>query len=271
MVVLGGMTGISVGALFMGGFLPAVVFSLCIMALIYFQAVKAGLPVEEKTPLRESLNAVAGAIIPLMLPVIILGGIIFGAATPTEISVVAVLYAFIIGVFLYKEIKWGDIVPILLRTVIMTGSVMFLCGTASTLSWVLSANQVPQRIGELLIQFSGSPLVFLLLCNLCFILMGCILEGMPAMLILMPIFLPLCAQFGVSQLHFGILCIASLGIGLFLPPIGMGIYIACAFAEIDIGKAIVPFMPYLLCLVIGLIIITAVPWITLALPNMFFK
>jgi C4-dicarboxylate transporter DctM subunit len=185
--------------------------------------------------------------------------------------VIAVLYAFIIGKFLYKEIKWNDIVPIFTRTVIMTGSVMFLCGTASILSWILSINQIPQKIGELIIQFSSSPLVFLLLCNLAFILIGCILEGLPAMLILVPIFLPLTAQFGVSQLHFGILAIASLGIGLFLPPLGMGIYIACAFAKLDIGKSIVPFMPYLLCLLVGLFIITAFPWFTLVLPGIFFK
>ena len=271
MVVLGGMTGISVGALFMGGFLPAVVMSLCIMALIYFQAVRTGLPVEKRATLIEGVKATGGALVPLMLPVIILGGIIAGAATPTEISVVAVLYAFILGKFLYKEIQWSDIVPIFTRSVIMTGSVMFLCGTASILSWILSINQIPQAIGNLIIHFSNSPLVFLLLCNLAFILIGCILEGLPAMLILVPIFLPLTAQFGVSQLHFGILAIASLGIGLFLPPLGMGIYIACAFAKLDIGKSIVPFMPYLVCLLIGLLIITAFPWFTLVLPGIFFK
>lgn len=271
MVVLGGITGISVGALFMGGFLPAVVLSLCIMALIYYKAVRAGIPVDKKATFKEAVTATGGAIIPLMLPVIILGGIIGGAATPTEISVIAVLYAFIIGKFLYREIAWSDLVPILTRSVIMTGSVMFLVGTASILSWILSINQIPQKIGELIVHFSSSPLVFLLLCNLCFILIGCVLEGLPAMLILIPIFLPLTAQFGVSQLHFGILSIASLGIGLFLPPLGMGIYIACAFAKLDIGKAIVPFMPYLACLLIGLLIITAFPWFTLVLPNLFFK
>jgi tripartite ATP-independent transporter DctM subunit len=271
MVVLGGMTGISVGALFMGGFLPAVILSLCIMALIYYQAVRTGLPVEERATLKEAAKATGGALIPLLLPVIILGGIIGGAATPTEISVIAVLYAFILGKFLYREIKWSDIVPILMRSAIMTGSVMFLVGTASILSWILSINQIPQMIGQLIIHLSSSPLVFLLLCNMAFILIGCILEGLPAMLILVPIFLPLTAQFGVSQLHFGILVIASLGIGLFLPPLGMGIYIACAFAKLDIGKSIVPFMPYLVCLLVGLFIITAFPWFTLVLPGIFFK
>ena len=271
MVVLGGMTGISVGALFMGGFLPAVVMSVCIMALVYFQAFKANLPVGSRASLREAGSAVLGAIVPLMLPVIILGGIIGGAATPTEISVVAVLYAFLIGVFLYKEIKMRDIIPILTRTAILTGSVMFLCGTASTLSWILSVNQIPQLIGGLVTSLSSSPFVFLLLCNLAFVLLGAVLEGLPAMLILIPIFLPFSTTFGVNPIHFGILAIASLGIGLFLPPIGMGIYIACAFAEIDIGKAIVPFVPYLICLFIGLLIITAVPWFTLVLPSIFFK
>jgi tripartite ATP-independent transporter DctM subunit len=271
MVVLGGMTGISVGALFMGGFLPAIVISLCIMALIYYQAVRANIPVEEKATFKEVVTATGGAIVPLMLPVIILGGIIGGAATPTEISVIAVLYAFILGKFGYGEIKWSDLVPILLRSSIMTGSVMFLVGTSSILSWILSIGQIPQMVGQLIIHLSSSPLVFLLLCNLTFIIIGCILEGLPAMLILVPIFLPLTAQFGVSQLHFGILVIASLGIGLFLPPLGMGMYIACAFAKLDIGKSIVPFMPYLVCLLVGLFIITAFPWFTLVLPGMFFQ
>jgi len=219
----------------------------------------------------ESVKAIVGAIVPLMLPVIILGGIIVGAATPTEISVVAVLYAFIVGKFLYKEIRWRDIIPILTRSGIMTGSVGFLLGTASILSWILSINQIPQKTGELITHFSNSPLVFLLLSNLAFILVGCILEGLPALLILVPIFLPLTEKFGVSQLHFGILTIACQGIGLFLPPIGIGIYVACAFAKLDIGKSIVPFMPYLFCLIIGLFIITAFPWFTLVLPSIFFK
>ncbi len=270
MVVLGGMTGISVGALFMGGFLPAIVISLCIMALIYYQAVRQGLPVDEKATFKQVVKATGGAIVPLMLPVIILGGIIAGAATPTEISVIAVLYAFILGKFVYREIQWSDMIPILLRSSIMTGSVMFLVGTASILSWILSIAQVPQMVGQTIVHLSSSPLIFLVLCNLTFILIGCILEGLPAMLILVPIFLPLCAQFGVSQLHFGILVIASLGIGLFLPPLGMGMYIACAFAKLDIGKSIVPFMPYLVCLLVGLFIITAFPWFTLVLPAMFF-
>jgi tripartite ATP-independent transporter DctM subunit len=271
MVVLGGMTGISVGALFMGGFIPAVVMSLCIMVLIYIQAVRVGFPVDTRVSLKESAKAIGGAVVPLMLPVIILGGIISGAATPTEISVVAVMYAFIVGKFLYKEIQWIDIIPILTRSVIITGSVMFLVGTTSILSWILSINQIPQTIGILITHISNSPLVFLLLCNLAFILIGCVLEGLPALLILVPIFLPLTTQFGVSQLHFGILLTASMGIGLFLPPLGMGIYIACAFAQVDIGKSIGPFIPYLVCLLIGLLIITVFPWFTLVLPNIFFK
>ena len=271
MVVLGGMTGISVGALFMGGFIPAIVLSVCIMILVYIQARKANLPTGTRPSAKEAVMAILGAIVPLMLPVIILGGIIGGAATPTEISVVAVLYALIIGVFLYKEIKAKDIIPILTRTAVFTGSVMFLVGTASTLSWILSINQIPQAIGNLVTGLSSSPFVFLLLCNLSFVVLGAVLEGLPAMLILVPIFLPFTTQFGVNPLHFGILVVASLGIGLFLPPIGMGIYIACAFAEIDIGKAIVPFYPYLICLLVGLVIITAVPWFTLVLPSIFFK
>ena len=270
-VVLGGMTGMSVGALFAGGFLPAIVLALCIMVLIYIQAVRSNIAVEKRLSFKESMRAVVGAIIPLLCPVIIFAGILSGAATPTEISVIAVLYAFIVGVFIYREIAWNQIIPILLRTAVTTGAVMLLVGIASALSWILSTNQVPQLVGTTVTKISKSPLVFLFLSNFCFIILGAVLEGLPAMLILIPIFLPFTAQFGIDPLHFGILTIASLGIGLFLPPIGMGMFIACTFAEIDIGKVFRSFAPFLGVLLLGLFIITYIPWFTLVLPRIFFK
>ncbi len=269
-VVLGGMTGMSVGALFVGGFIPAIVMALCIMVLIYMQALRSDTAIEKRLSFKESMRAVIGAIVPLMCPVIIFAGILSGAATPTEIAVIAVLYAFIVGVFIYREIKWNQIIPILLRTAVTTGAVMLLVGIASVLSWIFSANQVPQIVGTAVTKISRSPLVFLLLSNLCFIILGAVLEGVPAMLILIPIFLPFTAQFGIDPLHFGILVIACLGIGIFLPPIGMGMFIACTFAEIDVGKMFRSFAPYLVVLLIGLFIVTYVPWFTLVLVKIFF-
>jgi C4-dicarboxylate transporter DctM subunit len=269
-VVLGGITGMSVGALFVGGFLPAIVIALCIMALIYIQAVRSKIPLEKRLPFKDSMKAVVGAIIPLLCPVIIFAGILTGAATPTEIAVIAVLYAFIVGVFVYKEIKWNQIIPILRGTAVTTGSVMLLVGVASALSWILSTNQVPNIVGTAITKISDSPLIFLLLSNLCFILLGAVLEGVPAMLILVPIFLPFVDKLGINQIHFGILCIACLGIGIFLPPIGMGMFIACNFAQIDVGKMFRSFAPYVLVFLIGLFIITYFPWFTTVLVKIFF-
>ena len=269
-VVLGGITGMSVGALFVGGFIPAMVLMACIMVLIYIQAIRSKIPAEKRLPFKEAMKAVVGAIIPLLCPVIIFAGILTGAATPTEIAVIAVLYAFIVGVFVYKEIKWSQIIPILRGTAVTTGSVMLLVGIASALSWILSTNQVPNIVGTAITKISSSPLVFLLLCNLCFIVLGAVLEGVPAMLILVPIFLPYVDKLGINQIHFGILCIACLGIGIFLPPIGMGMFIACNFAQIDVGKMFRSFAPYLVVFLIGLFIITSVPWFTLVLVKIFF-
>ncbi len=269
-VVLGGITGMSVGALFVGGFIPAMVLMGCIMILIFIQAVRSKIPLEKRLSFKESMSAVVGAIIPLLCPVIIFAGILTGAATPTEIAVIAVLYAFIVGVFVYKEIAWNQIIPILTRTAVTTGAVMLLVGIASALSWILSTNQVPNMVGTAITKISNSPLVFLLLCNLCFIVLGAVLEGVPAMLILVPIFLPYVVKLGINQIHFGILCIACLGIGIFLPPIGMGMFIACNFAGIDVGKMFRNFAPYLLVLLIGLFIITYFPWFTTVLVNIFF-
>jgi len=269
-VVLGGITGMSVGALFVGGFIPAMVLMACIMILIFIQSVRSKIPLEKRLPFKDSMRAVVGAIIPLLCPVIIFAGILTGAATPTEIAVIAVLYAFIVGVFVYKEIKWNQIIPILKGTAVTTGSVMLLVGVASALSWILSTNQVPNIVGTAITKISSSPLVFLLLCNLCFIILGAVLEGVPAMLILVPIFLPFVDKLGINQIHFGILCIACLGIGIFLPPIGMGMFIACNFAQIDVGKMFRSFAPYVLVFLIGLVIITCVPWFTLVLVKIFF-
>jgi C4-dicarboxylate transporter DctM subunit len=147
---------------------------------------------------------------------------------------------------------------------------MLLVGVASALSWILSTNQVPNIVGTAITKISDSPLIFLLLSNLCFILLGAVLEGVPAMLILVPIFLPFVDKLGINQIHFGILCIACLGIGIFLPPIGMGMFIACNFAQIDVGKMFRSFAPYVLVFLIGLFIITCVPWFTLVLVKIFF-
>ena len=269
-VVLGGITGMSVGALFVGGFIPAIVIAVFIMALIYIQAVRSKIPLEKRLSFKESMRAVVGAILPLLCPVIIFAGILTGAATCTEIAVIAVLYAFIVGVFVYKEIAWNQIIPILTRTAVTTGSVMLLVGIASALSWILSTNQVPNMVGTAITKISDSPLVFLLLCNLCFIVLGAVLEGVPAMLILVPIFLPFAQKLGINQIHFGILCIACLGIGVFLPPIGMGMFIACNFAEIDVGKMFRSFAPYVVVFLVGLFVITYFPWFTTVLVNIFF-
>jgi tripartite ATP-independent transporter DctM subunit len=270
MVVLGGMTGLSIGVLFMAGFIPAVVLAICILALIYIQAVGANLPVEKLQPMKEALKSIAEGIIPLMLPIIIFGGILSGAATPTEVSVIAVVYGFLVGTFVYKEIKFNQVIPILTRTATLTGTVMFLVGTSSVLSWIFATNQVPQKLGAIISYFSSSPWVFLLFSNIIFILLGAALEGLPALIILIPVFFPLINQFGINPIHYGILVVASLGIGVFIPPVGMGIFIACSFAEIDIGRAAGAFMPFLLALFIGLLFISYIPWFTLALPNIFF-
>lgn len=270
MVVLGVMTGLSVGALFMAGFLPAVVLALCIMALIYFQAFRANLPLENRLPLKEAFKSIVGAIIPLTLPIIIFAGILSGAATATEISVIAVVYSLIVGAFLYKEIRLEHIIPILVRTVKLTGAVAFLLGASSVLTWIFATNQVPEMVGTLILGLSSGPWVFLILSNVVFVLLGAALEGTPAIIILIPIFFPIITRFGIDPLHYCILVTTAIGIGVFIPPIGMGIFIACSFAGIDMGRCIRPFMPFAIVLFVGLLIISFFPWFTLVLPNIFF-
>ncbi len=270
MVVLGAMTGISVGALFVAGFVPAVVLGICIVGWIYVQAVREDLAVDQRMKFREAMKALSSSIIPLMLPVIIFGGILSGAVTTTEVAVLAVIYAYVVGTLVYGEIKTKDMIPIFVKTSEITGMVLFLVGTSSVLSWIFATNEVPQKVGAFVSFISTSPWVFILLCNLTFIVIGAALEGLPAMIILIPVFMPLVKQFGIDPLHFGILVVASLGIGVFIPPIGMGMFIACTIAGIDIGKSVRPFTPYLISLLIGLVVISLFPWFTMVLPDIFF-
>jgi tripartite ATP-independent transporter DctM subunit len=270
MVVVAGMTDLSVGALFAGGFIPAIVLAVCIMVIIYYQAVKDKIPAEKRVGLREATKAIAGAIIPLLLPVIIFAGILSGAVTATEVAVVAVIYGFLVGSIIYKEIKLDHLIPILISTVKTTGMVMFLIATASVLSWIFATNGVPQKLGEFVSYFSNSKIVFFMFTIIVFIIVGGALEGLPAMIILIPVFLPLVKQYGIDPLHFAIVAVATNGIGVFVPPIGMGIGIACGIGGIEVGRAIKPFMPYLIALILGLFIVAFVPWLTLVLPHIFF-
>ena len=268
MVVLASLTDLSIAALFMAGFLPAAAMGVLLLGLIYVQARRQNLPREPRPSARLVMRACLRGVLPLISPVIILGGILGGIVTPTEAAVLAVIYALVLGMAVYREIRPRDLLPILINTASLTGMVMLLVGTASVLSWIFASQGVPKLIADLLLGFSSSPMLLLLVTILVFVPLGAVLEGVPAMIILVPVFFPIIARFGIDPLHYGVLVVASLGLGLFVPPFGVGFFIACALGRTTVEGAARAYLPYLAALLIGLLLVAFVPWITLVVPRL---
>jgi tripartite ATP-independent transporter DctM subunit len=268
MVVLASLTDLSVAALFMAGFLPAAAMAVLLMVLIYVQARRENLPREPRPSLAEVGRACARGVLPLIAPVIILGGILGGIVTPTEAAVLAVLYALLLGLVIYREIRLRDLMPLLINTASLTGMVMLLVGTASVLSWIFAAQGVPRLIAGVLLGLSSDATLVLLVTILVFVPLGAILEGVPAMIILVPVFFPIVARFGIDPLHYGILVVAALGLGLFIPPFGVGFFIACALGRTGVESAARAYVPYVVVLLVGLLLVAFVPWITLVVPRL---
>ena len=269
MVVLGSLVNISIGRLFVAGLLPAAVMVIGLMGLIVHQA-RGGIlpPSEARAPKGAGWRAFKDALLALLLPVIIFGGILLGVATPTEIAAVAAVYAIVVSVFVYKEVNARDLWEIAEYTIILTGAALLLIGLAMTFSWILASQQTPAAIAQLMLSMGGGATGFLLISIVVFLIAGVFLEGLPALIILMPILLPVAERVGVDPLHFGILAIGTVGVGIFLPPIGIGLLLSAGIAGASVSSVSRVFMPYLLVLIVSLIVIALVPSITLILPRL---
>jgi len=271
MIVLASMTNQSIGAMFVAGFVPAVVIALGLIAYVYWRSGTLGIPRAAKATGGQVLRALGDGVIAMVMPVIIFGAIFGGITTVTEAAVVAVLYSALVGLVVYRRFGVRDLPAILLASSINTAMIMLLVGVATVFSWILTVERVPQAVAALVTGISSSPWVFLLVSNLIFIVFGAILEGLPALIVFVPVMYPIATQLGIDPLHYGILVIASIGIGIFMPPIGVGLFIACAIGKMNMVDAARYMIPYLGILVIGLLVVTFVPWFTLVLPQVFLK
>lgn len=268
MVVAGAIANVSVGALFFGGFIPAIVLAICIMILIYWQARRHAWKAEERVTISRFFQAWTGAIIPLGMPVIIFGGILGGIVTPTEAGMLAVAYALIVGMVVYREINLRKLYHVLLEAAISSGVIGMLVGIASVFAWMMAAEKIPETILKGMLSFSTSPIVFLLLSAGIFLVIGSFLEGLPAIVVLLPTMFPIVEKLGLNPIHYVNVIIAAVGIGLFLPPIGLGVLIACSIGKIDVTSATRALAPFLVVLLLGLFVLILFPSITLFLPRL---
>ncbi|WPP50050.1 TRAP transporter large permease [Catalinimonas niigatensis] len=261
--------GVSIAALFLAGYLPGILtgFALIVFAAAY--AYRHNFPVGETVPLKEGVYKLLAALPSLLLLVIILGGIVAGVFTATEASGVAVLYCLALA-FIYREISWSDLPEILIKTTLTTCIVLLMVATSIGLSWVMAFEEIPQNVSSALLGFSDNPFVILLIINLILLFVGIFMDMTPAVLIFTPIFLPVVTQqLGIDPVHFGIILIMNLCVGLCTPPVGTVLFIGCSVANIKIQSVIRPLLPFFVAMIIVLILVTYIPAISLWLPEQF--
>ena len=267
MIVIAQVTNTSAVTLFLAGFVPAFVIMLCLMALIYARARKHNWPVDARPSLSRIGRAGAEAAVPLVVPVVILGGFFFGIITATEAGAVVAAYAFLAAKLYYRNVSWAQMGQIAYESAILTASVIFLLAVASIFQYLMGIQGVPKLLGEILAPLKDHPYLFLFGTAFITMLFGMILEGLPAAVVLIPVVFPIAEKMGIHPIHFNIVQTAAVGIGLFLPPMGVGLLMALKFADISVGQHFKTYVPYMCALFFGLTLIILFPEICLTLPR----
>jgi len=268
MLVLGSVAPISIGTLFVAGLLPAAVIALFLMIAINLQARRLDLPRSPRASLSELAGSMGGAVLPLVMPVIMIVGIKGGYATPTEVSSVAVLYGLALSIAVYRSIGWRAFFSIATECGLLAGMVLFIIAAAGSFAWTLTAANLPAALVETLHLMGDSPALFLIGSMVLLIVVGTLLEGLPALIILGPLLLPLANGLGIDSIHYSMVILLAMGIGIFIPPIGICFYISCAVAEADVEASARTMLPYLAVLILGVLTVAFVPWFTNAVPNL---
>jgi tripartite ATP-independent transporter DctM subunit len=269
MIVYSLATGgaVSIAALFMAGYLPGILVGLGLIIVSGVMSVMRNYGKGETFAFKEGLIRFFRAIPPLLLVIIVIGGILMGWFTPTEASAVAVLYSLFLAVIVYREVKIRDLPKILLQCGVTTSVVFLLIGTSMAMSWVLAAENVPQDITASLMSATNNKVLILLLINAILLVVGCFMDMTPAILIFTPIFLPVVEKLGLHPLHFGIIIIMNLCIGLCTPPVGTALFLGCGIAETTVTKVMRHIMPFFVSMVITLLVCTFVPEISMWIPQ----
>jgi len=260
--------GVSIAALFLAGYIPGILTGLFLMIVAMIWAKRKGYKVGKKSSLKQVFKTFIDAVPSLFLLIVVIGGIVTGIFTATEASAIAVLYTLILG-FIYKEITLTNLPQILLDSSVTTAIVMLLIGASMSMSWVMSYEKIPQEISNVLLQVSDNKVVILLIINLILLFVGIFMDMTPAVLIFTPIFLPVVTKLGMDPIHFGIIMVLNLCIGLTTPPVGSVLFVGVGIAKTTIQKVIKPLIPLFLVMILALFIVTYFPQLSLWLPSLF--
>ena len=267
MIVLGQIMDTSVVAIFLGGFIPAAVSAACLMLVIWGLAHRLGWPKDEKPTWPALRAAFLASLVPMVVPIVIVLGFFFGVFTATEAGALVAAYAMAAAFFYYRNVTVREMLVLIYESALLTAAVIFLLAVASIYQFLMGMLGVPRMLGELLGPLQGSPSLFLLAVAAIVILFGMVLEGLPAAVVLVPVVFPIAKEIGVHPVHFAIVLTAAVGLGLFLPPIGVGLLMALRFANISVAQHFRAYWVYILALFVALVLLVVFPELTLYLPR----
>ena len=260
--------GVSIAALFIAGYVPGILVGLSLMLVAGYYARRMDVTVTEKVTIKEGIFRFFDAIPSLFMLVIVIGGIVAGYFTATEASGIAVVYTLVLAI-IYREVKLKDLPKIILDTVEIVAIVLLLVAASMALSWVMSFQDIPQSMSQAMLSISDNKFVILLIINIVLLFVGIFMDMTPAVLIFTPIFLPAVVALGIHPIHFGIIMVMNLSVGLCTPPVGSLLFIGCSVGKVSIGKVIKPMLPFWIVMVITLLLVTYLPQLSLWLPGLF--
>lgn len=271
MVVFANVANLSVGDMFLGGILPGLMMGAGLLVVGYLHARANGGPYDEVVAFsfRNLVEAAVKAIPAFVMPFIIVGGIVGGIFTATEAAAVAVACCLLIGRYVYRELEWSHLPEVTMRAMKISATVMMIIATANIFSWMIARENVPGALVDMLVQISEDPLVFLLLLNIGLLIVGMFMEGISAILILVPVLMPVAARYGIDPLHLGVVATINLSIGMITPPYGITLFVASTIAQRPASKIAGQIKYPLIAMLLVLVLVTYVPWFITALPNAF--
>ena len=263
LITIGSVTGVSISALFTGGLLPGVVLAITLSALVWWRYRDENLSHVKRARGGEVAKAFVIALPAIALPFVIRYAVVEGIATATEVSTIGIVYSFVIGLLIYRRFDWRRLVPMLIETAALSGAILLIIGAATGMAWGLTQSGFSRALAAAMTGLPGGGASFIAVSIIAFVILGSVLEGIPAIVLFGPLLFPIARAVGVHEVHYAMIIILAMGIGLFAPPFGVGYYAACAIGRVDPAEGMRPIWGYMLALLIGLIIVAVFPWISI--------
>jgi tripartite ATP-independent transporter DctM subunit len=261
--------GVSIGALFIAGYLPGILMGTLLMLVAAGLSLYFKVPTSQFVGIKTMLRLFLRALPSLLLLLIVIGGILAGIFTATEAAGVAVAYSFLLSVVIYREVKWDELSSVVLQSVRLSSIILLLIGASMAMSWIMAYLEIPQRVSQAMLAGTESPMMVLLLINVILLFVGAFMDMTPAVLIFTPIFLPVAIELGIDPMHFGIILVMNLCIGLCTPPVGTLLFIGCSVAQTGVSETVRPLIPFFVAMLVSLVLVTMLPELSLWLPRVF--